>query len=84
MKNIEIVDKTIWGWALKLGDKEAKDLLEHFLWECQNDLELRQKITQAFNGPMILPLVWEKDKRSVSICCEDHRAFTAEIKPSNS
>jgi hypothetical protein len=83
MKQLDTVNKTAWGWALELNDEEAQKVLEHFLWECQNELELSQKIAQAFNGPMTLPLRWEKDKRSVSISCDNGRAFTAEIKPSD-
>jgi len=84
MAKLETADKKAWGWALELSDEEAKKVLKHLLWECQSEPELRQKIIQAFNGPMILPLIWEEDKRSVGLLCDGKRGLSAEVKPRDS
>lgn len=83
MAETRTIDKNVWGWALELDDADAERALKHMLWECQSELELRQRIIQAFNGPMILPLIWEEDKRSVSLLCDGKRGINAEIKPGN-
>lgn len=81
MSIIEIIDETVWGWGLQLNNDDAKKILEHLLWQCENPNQFRYRCSFIFNGPMIL-LRWEEKERSVAISCDNKRSISASIKPS--
>jgi len=78
MMNLDEIDRKTQGWGLQLDDVEIEKFLEHLLWECISPDEFQQKCEFIFDD-IIISLIWEEQKRSVTIWLKGGKEISASV-----